>query len=104
MLAKPYLHSSSILISRRLRAVVAADVTTAVTQAPAVTTLWMQSQVNPTSVTYVEVIYTQTFAKVPDQWPSPGSGTIGLGTLTKEKRDAAPTGTGGKKGKRFVGR
>lgn len=82
-----------------LRAVVAADVATAVTQAPAVTTLWMQSQVNPSSVTYVEVIYTQSLAEVPDQYPSPGLGSIGYGTLRKEKRDAAPTGTGGKKGK-----
>ncbi|KAI5368019.1 Putative protein Kre1 [Septoria linicola] len=72
------------------RAQVQPDATTAVTQAPAVTTLWMQSQID-SSVTYVEVVYTQTFASVVDQWPSPKSGEIGYGTLQKDKRDAEPT-------------
>jgi hypothetical protein len=66
----------------------------------------MESQVNPSSVTYIEVIYTQTFAAVIDQYPSPGIGQIGLGTLQKEKREAAPTaagpGAGGKNGKRSL--
>lgn len=33
-------------------------------------------------MTYVEVIYTQTFASVPDQMATAGSGSIGLGTIT----------------------
>lgn len=33
--------------------------------------------------TQVPVVYTQTFADVPSQGPSPLKGTIGLGTLTK---------------------
>lgn len=36
------------------------------------------------STTWVEVIYTQTFASVPEQWATAGSGTIGLGTITGE--------------------
>ncbi|PGH01251.1 hypothetical protein AJ80_09035 [Polytolypa hystricis UAMH7299] len=31
-----------------------------------------------------QLIFTQTFAKVPDQWPSPSKGSIGLGTLKGE--------------------
>lgn len=38
----------------------------------------------------VPVVYTQTFADVPSQGPSPLKGTIGLGTLTKH--GAASTG------------
>lgn len=42
------------------------------------------------------VPYTQTFPVVPDQWPEPSPGTIGLGTIqgevgevkTKSKRDS----------------
>lgn len=48
------------------------------------------------------VIYTQTFAAVPDQWSSPVAGTIGLGTIQGEvgivktisKRNAGPEPTG----------
>lgn len=29
------------------------------------------------------IVFTQTFAKIPSQGPTPESGTIGLGTLTK---------------------
>lgn len=32
----------------------------------------------------VQIVYTQTFAAVPDQWPGPQPGTIGLGTITGE--------------------
>lgn len=90
----------------RLREIVAGvDATPALAQAPAVTTYWINSQINPTSATYVPVVYTQTFASVYDQLPAPGVGQIGLGTLQQEKRDAAPTpaagpGTGGKNGMR----
>lgn len=50
-----------------------------------------------TTVTYKAVVVTQTFAKVPDQWPAPASGAIGYGTLTEEKnkREAEPTGGAG---------
>ncbi|KAK6431402.1 hypothetical protein LTR95_012435 [Oleoguttula sp. CCFEE 5521] len=49
-------------------------------QAPTVTTNWVRTEINGV-VTYVQLAYTQTFAAVPDQWPSPGVGQIGLGTL-----------------------
>ncbi|KAK6441698.1 hypothetical protein LTR95_002060 [Oleoguttula sp. CCFEE 5521] len=57
-------------------------------QAPTVTTNWVRTEINGV-VTYVQLAYTQTFAAVPDQWPSPGVGQIGLGTL-KSKRGVAP--------------
>jgi len=49
----------------------------------------------------VEVVYTQTFAPVPDQGVAPGVGSIGLGTIqgeigvvkTKKKRDEMPMAT-----------
>lgn len=39
------------------------------------------------------VIYTQTFASVPDQWSSASSGSIGWGTIStgNNKRDVEPT-------------
>lgn len=59
------------------------------------------TQVSP--VTQVQVngvlqIYTQTFAKVPDQLPGPSSGSIGLGNIqgtvgVVHKRDAQETAT-----------
>lgn len=33
--------------------------------------------------TQVPIVFTQTFAKIPSQGPTPEPGTIGLGTLTK---------------------
>lgn len=68
--------------------------TVAATQAGTVTTNWVESEIG-TSITYVEVIYTQTFASVPDQMATAGSGSIGLGTITgvvgvvKEKKSGA---------------
>ena len=38
--------------------------------------------IGPSSSTYVEVIYTQTFAEVPAQGASAASGSVGLGTIT----------------------
>lgn len=68
--------------------------TTAPSQAPAVTTFYMNQQVG-TTVTWAAIVYTQTFADVPEQWASPGVGSIGLGNLVKqEKREAAPTPAG----------
>lgn len=67
--------------------------TQAATQAGAVTTFFMNKAVGAT-VTYAPWVYTQTFADVPDQLPSPIAGNIGLGNLVKQgngKRDAQPT-------------
>ena len=64
-------------------------------QYPSITTQWVESTLGGTTTTWVEVIYTQTFAKVPDQWYTAGAGTIGYGTLTsKGKRDLAARETG----------
>ncbi|KAF2165049.1 hypothetical protein M409DRAFT_55951 [Zasmidium cellare ATCC 36951] len=66
--------------------------TQAATQAPAVTTFMMNKAVGAT-VTYAAWVYTQTFAEVPDQLPTPIAGKIGLGNLVKQgngKRDAQP--------------
>lgn len=48
------------------------------------------------------VVYSQKFSDVPDQWPSPSAGTIGLGTIqgqvgvvkSNSKRYAGPEPTG----------
>lgn len=58
-------------------------------QYPSVTTGYFPSAIGNT-VTYIAVVYTQTFIAVPDQWPSAGLGEIGYGTLAKTKRDAIP--------------
>lgn len=51
--------------------------------APAATTVPTQlSPITTYSSNGVSGIYTQTFAAVPDQWPSPEAGTIGLGTIS----------------------
>lgn len=52
----------------------------------------------------VQRVYTQTFQAVPQQWPSPSAGSIGLGTITgqvgvvktssKRGIDAVPTAAG----------
>lgn len=62
-------------------------------QYPVATTQWIESAIG-SSITYVEVMYTQTFASIPDQWQTAGTGTIGYGTLTKDKRDIMPRQTG----------
>ncbi|KAK1820643.1 hypothetical protein LTR12_004946 [Friedmanniomyces endolithicus] len=58
-------------------------------QYPIATTQWIESTAaNGGAITYVSVVYTQTFAPTPDPWYTAGKGTIGLGTLTKHaKRD-----------------
>ncbi|RMD44975.1 hypothetical protein DV735_g55, partial [Chaetothyriales sp. CBS 134920] len=53
------------------------------TQVPPATTYFIKSY-SGTKVIYATVAYTQTFAAVPDQWPSPSAGTIGLGTISGE--------------------
>lgn len=73
--------------------------TQAALQYPSITTQWVESTIGSVA-TYVSIVYTQTFASVPDQWPTAGAGTIGYGTLSK--RDAmpeptpAPTGLAGR--------
>lgn len=44
-------------------------------------------------MTQVQVVYTQLFSAVPDQWSSATPGSIGLGTITGKigKRDVVPT-------------
>ncbi|EXJ55633.1 hypothetical protein A1O7_08562 [Cladophialophora yegresii CBS 114405] len=54
---------------------------TAVGQISPITTYYINSEVAPGSFAQVPVVYTQTFPPVPDQWPSPVPGTIGLGTI-----------------------
>ncbi|PPJ50399.1 hypothetical protein CBER1_06973 [Cercospora berteroae] len=67
-----------------------ADAQPAISQAPSVTTIWMATTIG-TSPTYVPVVFTQTFASVPDQWPAPKSGAIGYGTLHEEEKRAETT-------------
>ncbi|KPI38297.1 uncharacterized protein AB675_12044 [Cyphellophora attinorum] len=63
----------------------------AVTQVSPVTVLSLMDKKGQ----LLAVPYTQTFAPVPDQWPSPSAGTVGMGTIqgeigqvrTKSKRD-----------------
>lgn len=69
---------------------------TAPTQMPSVTNYQMYDG--------VARVYTQTFKAIPEQWPSPSAGSIGLGTITgqvgvvktvsKRGFDAVPTGAG----------
>jgi hypothetical protein len=66
------------------------------TQFPTVTTDWRPTLLPGGATTWWEDVYTQTFAKVPDQLPMPGVGQIGYGTLSKKngKRTAEPAPTG----------
>lgn len=63
-------------------------------QAPIATTNWVETSLAGGAVTYVPEAYTQLFSPVPDQWPSPGVGTIGYGTLKQNKRDVEAVQTG----------
>lgn len=82
---------------RQGAAVVAPGATLDPSQYPSVTVQWFESTIAGTT-TYVEITYTQTFASVPDQWPSAGVGSIGYGTLTdggaKKRTAAEPMNTG----------
>lgn len=76
-----------MLSSCRIRQNVNAGTTLSqASQAPTITTQWVETMIGA-STTWVEVIYTQLFSSVPDQWPSAKSGQIGYGTLKQEKRD-----------------
>ena len=48
-------------------------------QYPTVTTRWVPTILPDGATTYIEIIFTQTFASSPDPLPSPGEGRIGLG-------------------------
>jgi hypothetical protein len=52
------------------------------TQANPTTTLWEGTTLANGEVVTVPVTYIQTFAPIPNQWPSPSSGSIGLGSLS----------------------
>ena len=56
-------------------------------QVPSITTIFAPVSTGGV-VTWLPFIYTQTFPAVPDQWPSPGAGSIGLGS--HHKRDPVP--------------
>lgn len=77
----------------------------AATNAPVATTV--ATQMSPVTTYgpdrgWPAVVYSQAFVAVPDQWPSPVAGTIGLGTIqgevgvvkTSSKRDIGPEPTG----------
>ena len=51
-------------------------------QIPPATTYQINSLAAAGQWTQVQIVYTQTFVAVPDQWSSAGAGTIGLGTIT----------------------
>lgn len=62
------------------------------------TVVTQQSPVTQVQVNGVLQVYTQTFAKVPDQLPGPSKGTIGLGSIQGtvggvEKRNTQETAT-----------
>ena len=59
-------------------------------QVPPVTTYSINVQQGATAVVQ-EIVYTQTFAPVLDQFPAPKQGVIGYGTLQKRAADAEPT-------------
>jgi len=61
-----------------------------------ITTITQWEEVNGVEQ-QVAVVYTQTFAAVPEQWPGPSAGSVGLGTIqgqvgvTKTKRSMEAT-------------
>lgn len=59
------------------------------TPMPTTSTVYVDTVIGGTR-TQVPIVFTQTFAKIPSQGPTPEPGTIGLGTLTKN--GAAATG------------
>ena len=59
------------------------------TPMPTTSTVYVDTVIGGTR-TQVPIVFTQTFAKIPSQGPTPEPGTIGLGTLTKD--GAAATG------------
>lgn len=58
---------------------------TGIAGAGVVTNYYINSQIGPGVGTNVAVVYTQTFANVPDQWPSAQPGTIGMGGLKRRE-------------------
>jgi hypothetical protein len=59
------------------------------TQLNPTTTLWQQTTLAGGKVVTVPTLFIQSFAAVPDQWPLPMSGAIGLGTLSSENTVSA---------------
>jgi len=54
------------------------------TQADPTTTLWIPTKLANGEVVNVPTVFVQTFAAVPEQWPLPMTGAIGLGTLSRQ--------------------
>lgn len=54
------------------------------TQADPTTTLWIPTKLANGEVVNVPTVFVQTFAAVPEQWPLPMTGAIGLGTLSSQ--------------------
>ncbi|OCK80409.1 hypothetical protein K432DRAFT_297765, partial [Lepidopterella palustris CBS 459.81] len=78
-----------------LREVVAgAAATLAPGQVSPITTQWVESVINGVA-TWIEIIYTQTFAAVPEQLATAGKGEIGMGTLTGQVGVTKTYGGGG---------
>jgi hypothetical protein len=55
--------------------------TTVATQMPTTTQVQYPQTLANGEVTWVGTMFTQTFVSVPDQWPGPASGQIGLGNI-----------------------
>ena len=55
--------------------------TTVATQMPTTTEVQYPQTLANGQVTWLSTMFTQTFVSVPDQWPGPTSGQIGLGTI-----------------------
>ncbi|RMZ88694.1 hypothetical protein DV736_g4080, partial [Chaetothyriales sp. CBS 134916] len=71
-----------VLLEERQGGVVNGPAAAAPSQVSPVTTYNINSYTTGGQIVPATVVYTQTFADVPDQWPSPSAGTIGLGTIT----------------------
>jgi hypothetical protein len=56
--------------------------TTPAQQVPPVSTVDVPSTLPNGVITFARVVFTQSFSAVPDQLPSPSTGSIGLGTLS----------------------
>lgn len=77
------LSPTASLENLELREIVqSAAATQAATQYPTLSTDWVETSLAGGGVTWVPVIYTQTFPSVYEAWPTAASGEIGLGTIS----------------------
>lgn len=63
---------------------VAGAATTAAQQQSPVTTMWPETVLANGQTTWLPVVFSQSFASVPQQGSSAGAGSIGLGSITGE--------------------